>query len=70
MTEDLNVNLAKCLKESTDFGVNHIHNICTGSVVDVPWGSVDWLLCIGLIGFLGGMAMLFGGMMYSVISDF
>jgi hypothetical protein len=67
MAEDLNLNVAKCLREVTDFGVNHIHNICSGVVIDVPWGSVDWTLAIGGGAFGLVMLFLFGGLMIRLV---
>jgi hypothetical protein len=46
MTDDHNVNLSKCIQDVTDFGVTHVHNICSGTVTDLPWGSADWCLAL------------------------
>ncbi len=61
MTDTLNLNSADCLKTVRDIGVNHIHNICTGAVTDVPWGSLDWFVIIILGGvFAAVFATLIG----------
>jgi hypothetical protein len=48
---DTNLNIAECLRTSSDFGVNHIHNVCNGAVTAVPWGSADWALVCFLLAF-------------------
>lgn len=47
----LEVNAVDCIQITTDFGVTHYHNICTGEVQHLAWGSFDWAL-------VGGMALL------------
>lgn len=66
---DTNVNLAVCIQKTTDFGVSHIHNVCSGAITDVAWGSVDWMLCIGLIGFGVAMTAMMGGLAVAFIRD-
>ena len=66
---DHNVNLAECLKTVSDFGVNHIHNVCSGSITDVPWGSVDWLGFFGIAGFIIAVILMFGAMATMIIRD-
>lgn len=48
---DINQNIAQCIKTTTDFGANVVHNVCNGTTQIVPWGSFDWvgvtLLTIG-----------------------
>jgi hypothetical protein len=48
---DINLNHADCLRSVTDFGKTTVHNICNGSVNEVPWGSADWALALGLTAF-------------------
>jgi len=37
-SQNVNLNSADCIYEVSDFGVNHIHNICTGTVTDLALG--------------------------------
>jgi hypothetical protein len=39
---DVNLNSADCLTTMTHFGFNRVHNICTGTATDIPWGAMDW----------------------------
>ena len=55
----LNLNANACIKEVGNFGYTHYVNICNGTVVNVPWGTMDWLgygtitmLFVGLVLFL------------------
>lgn len=45
---DLNLNSADCIKSISHIGSTTYVNICSGTHVDVPWGSVDWLSCAGI----------------------
>ena len=67
---DQNINFAKCLKDSTDFGATHVHNVCTGTIQHVPWGSADWALAVGLGGFFVAIVLMFGAMGISMIRGF
>lgn len=58
---EISLNHADCLREVRDFGVTTVHNICTGTATDVPWGNVEWMLGIGsVIGAIAIIAMLAG----------
>jgi len=37
-------NIESCLKTITDIGRTTYQNICTGELVTVPWGHVDYIL--------------------------
>lgn len=39
---NVNLNSAECLKSMAHFGFERVHNICTGAVVDVPWGAIEY----------------------------
>lgn len=71
MSTDTNVNLnaADCLRSVSDIGMNHVHNICTGTITDVPWGQADWLLAVILTIFLGGAGLLFIAMGFVIVRD-
>ena len=49
---DANLNVAVCLKEASYVGYDRIHNLCSGTITDVPWGTLQW------VGLFGGI--LFG----------
>lgn len=38
---DVNLNQAKCLRDSAFAGYTRVTNVCTGQVTDVPWGTMD-----------------------------
>lgn len=40
---DINQNIAECIKTTSDFGSNVVHNVCNGTTQVVPWGSFDWV---------------------------
>ncbi len=42
---DINFNqtYAQCIKEVSDWGSTRIHNICDGSVQNIPWGAMDYV---------------------------
>lgn len=49
---DVNVNAAECIRSATHIGFERIHNICSGAVVDVPWGAGDWVGAAAVSGLL------------------
>lgn len=71
MSIDANVNLnaADCLRSVSDIWSTHVHNICTGTIADVPWGSADWVLAIVLTLLFGGMGLAMLAMAWSTIRD-
>jgi hypothetical protein len=54
---DVNLNHADCLRSVTDFGKTTVHNICNGSISEVPWGSVDWAIAV-VLGAFGAIIIL------------
>lgn len=46
--QTINANLAQCIQKMTHVGFTRVHNVCSGSVTDVPWGLGDWVLIVGL----------------------
>ena len=45
-----------CLQKTNDIGQTIVHNICTGAITTVPWGSADWTgfwISITVVSFLG-----------------
>lgn len=61
--------VADCIKTTSGFNGNTIHNICTGAVSYVPNGFWDYtgnivLFLVGLV-----IAGLFGAMMLKIITD-
>ncbi len=48
---DMNVNSTECLKTVNFIGYQEVHNICDGTFRRVPWGSLDWSVFVGALGF-------------------
>lgn len=57
----MDLNLAKCIKVSTNFGYTIYHNICSATSVRVYWGFFDWLVMglFGLFAFVIIIAVLY-----------
>lgn len=64
----IDLNKAECLRESTFFGYTRLTNVCSGAVTDVPWGTMDYALAIGLCTFGTLFALMFGVMVYAMIT--
>lgn len=47
---DLSQNYSECIKQTMDFGANIFTNICSGTVVTVQWGSMDYITAAMLSG--------------------
>jgi hypothetical protein len=71
MTTDSNINLnaADCLRSVSDIGSTHVHNICTGAITDVPWGSADWVLVCAVTLFFGGAGLPMLAMAWTTFRD-
>lgn len=65
MTQDVNLNLnhADCLRSVSDFGKTTVHNICTGTTSEVPWGSLDWTVIVTVL-FAGAAVVVFFFVMF------
>lgn len=68
MTDTLNLNSADCLQTVNDIGVSHIHNICTGAVIDVPWGSLDWAGSAFALFIVGVIVAFFSKVIFLIIT--
>jgi len=66
---DINLTHADCLKSMSDFGMTRVHNICTGAITEVPWGTADWTLVIAFCAVAAGVALTFIGMGITIIRD-
>lgn len=66
---DMNVNSTECLKTVNFIGYQEVHNICTGAVATVNWGTADYIGAIAL-GF-GAiiLAIMFFAMAVGVIRE-
>lgn len=68
MEHNVDINSVDCVAKVTDFGSITYHNICTGAVHTVSWGTMDY---IG-IGIILTLALLFlamlTGMLLAIIS--
>lgn len=51
--QTIDFNAAECIKTMSDWGVNHVHNICAGTVQDLPWGTADWFVYVGATAIVG-----------------
>lgn len=66
---DLNVNAAQCMKTASHFGFERVHNVCTKTVTDVPWGSADWA-AVGVAAVLAAFVLtLFGALAAMIVND-
>lgn len=43
------MNIVECVTRTNSFGVQTVHNVCTGQVTEIPWGAVDWIVVCGLM---------------------
>jgi hypothetical protein len=64
-----NLEFSQCVKSATHFGKTVYHNLCTGTVNEVPWGGVDWLGCIGGIAFLACVALVIVAVGVAIVMD-
>lgn len=69
MATDANLNFAQCIKSTADLGVTHVHNICTGTVTHLSWGSVDWLAFIGFGSLVTAAALTFLALGVMIVRD-
>jgi hypothetical protein len=67
---DINLNQADCLRSVSDFGTTTVHNICNGSINEVPWGSADWVLASVLLVIGAMVILLFVSMAIAMIRSF
>lgn len=68
-TTTLNENVAHCLKSMEHFGFSRVHNLCTGTFTDVPFGVIDWLMYGALFESLVAMTIFLLGMAAVMIRD-
>lgn len=66
---DVNLNAAQCIKEVDHLGYTSVHNICTGAVVDLPWGVDGWMAAVAISLLVIGMALVVFGLPYMVYRD-
>jgi hypothetical protein len=62
--------LEQCVKQISHFGSIEFVNICTGQTNIVQWGGLDWFVVLGLIALVGGTALAFLALIFSMKSDF
>ena len=62
--------LEMCLKSIHGFGVTTYQNICTGAITSVPWGTLDWIITLGLLGISGAILLLIGMFVAMAMSEF
>lgn len=39
---DINLNTSECIVKTSNFGETIVTNICSGNVVTVPWGTLQY----------------------------
>ncbi len=66
---DVNVNSADCLRTATNIGYDTVHNICTGTSTNVPWGDGMYLFLAGAALLLIPMALMFAAMAADIVTD-
>lgn len=52
MPTDLNLNSVECLQPIKNIGGAIMRNVCTGVDSYVPWGVIDWIMGMTLLGLL------------------
>ncbi|CAH1678080.1 hypothetical protein CHELA41_24485 [Hyphomicrobiales bacterium] len=62
---DANLNVAQCMKEISNIGHTVVRNVCTGAEAVVPWGTLDW---IGIL-FIVGAFVLFVGIFTAIARE-
>lgn len=68
-SQDINFNATECLRTATDIGVERVHNICTGTVTAVEWGSADWALAIVFGSLMAAAALVVSAIVILIIRD-
>jgi hypothetical protein len=66
---DTNLNLAECIKSTSDFGVTHIHNVCSGAVAHIAWGHIEWLTLFGVSALALSFFLMMSSLGFLIWSD-
>nr|DAE48918.1 MAG TPA: hypothetical protein [Caudoviricetes sp.] len=66
---DMNVNSTECLKTVNFIGYQEVHNICTGAVATVNWGTADYLIVFGIGGFVTAILLMMLVLVGSIAKD-
>ena len=66
---DINLNSAECIKTQANIGETVYHNICTGAIQTVNWGSADWLAAAGLTAVVIFIIGMFAGLGVMLFKD-
>jgi hypothetical protein len=66
---DHNLNIAECLTTQTNWGESIIHNICSGQVHAIPWGTMNYVGVIGGAAVVCVFLAVFSAMAISIIRD-
>lgn len=62
----LNQNIAHCIRSTNDLGRTTVRNICSGTESIVPWGSLDWIVFVGVSAVVLGCFLMFASMAISM----
>ena len=63
MDQTINANMAQCIKSVTHIGHNAHHNICNGTVTNLPWGAGEWVLALFLAATLVGLVLILASLL-------
>ena len=66
---DVALNQTACIHAITNWGATTYQNICSGTLTVVPWGTMDYLFGIGVIGLAAFIAVVLTAAIYIIISD-
>jgi hypothetical protein len=53
-----------CLRSVSHIGYERVHNVCSNTVTDVPWGPFGWLGALVLTVIVALIAFVAGGFLY------
>ncbi|UJW87926.1 hypothetical protein [Devosia sp. SL43] len=67
-TITLNQNATQCIRTVSEWGADHIHNICSGTTTTLPWGLGGWAV-VGGIGLAGIIGVVMIAMMLAMVVD-
>ncbi len=60
------VDLSLCIQKVRDIGVTHLHNICNGTITNIPWGSTDWIMTVMFGGFFLIVMAMFARLTFEI----
>lgn len=70
MEQTINLNAAHCIEKANSFGYITLTNICNGKITQVPWGSADWIVALGLCAVVACFISVMAVMAFKFATDF